>query len=511
MPLKMKQIHQFNKFLPHRPAHLTTPIQKPHHGYHHRTAEKSGVFSVSSSTACHGFIYIPNLWRQINSGIVNGFCTKNSHVPRLLNQSISFGNFKMHLTCRQLLTGGTVSQFSSSLVFNKRFFFSHSSAHVSSTDKQAVSSAKWNSSFVEVSLRGHTCRIPNIWLRDHCRSNKLYNHKTHQKILDLELSSQDWTPSAVSYSEDMTVISIQWKDGHVSHFKLEWLADNYFPGVFSRHAQRVYWNHKMIQSEGLPTVTYTEHMETDGGLTQSLRNLVKYGITVVKGVPASVAATQAVVERVAYVQETLFGKMWLFTADGSRSDTAFTTQSLGAHTDNTYMHTPAGLQVFQCLEHSGSGGETLLVDGFHALQTLQRADSSAFDVLTKTVVPHEYKEDAGDKSPGYHLYNLGTVVTVHPVSGELIQLRFNPYDRAPLNTVRPDDIPAFYEAYEKLSRIISNKDNEVWVKLKPGSVLFIDNWRVMHGRAAFDGNRVMCGCYLPREEWISLARMKGLM
>ena len=46
--------------------------------------------------------------------------------------------------------------------------------------------------------------------------------------------------------------------------------------------------------------------------------------------------------RVTFVQETLFGKMWTFTADAERSDTAYSTQALGSHTDLTYMNTPAG-------------------------------------------------------------------------------------------------------------------------------------------------------------------------
>lgn len=58
--------------------------------------------------------------------------------------------------------------------------------------------------------------------------------------------------------------------------------------------------------------------------------------------PVSVEGTQEVAERVAPVFSTIFGKMWVFTADGSHSDTAYSTQHLGAHTDNTYLVSPAG-------------------------------------------------------------------------------------------------------------------------------------------------------------------------
>lgn len=41
-------------------------------------------------------------------------------------------------------------------------------------------------------------------------------------------------------------------------------------------------------------------------------------------------------------------------------------------------------------------------------------------------------------------------------------------------------------------------------------VIFIDNWRVMHGREAFTGLRQLCGCYLTRDDVLSAARCFGL-
>lgn len=88
--------------------------------------------------------------------------------------------------------------------------------------------------------------------------------------------------------------------------------------------------------------------------------------------------------------------------------------------------------------------------------------------------------------------------------------RFNPYDRAPLNTLPLSQIQDFYVAYDRLSQIIADSANEFWILLTPGRVVFIDNWRVMHGRAAFTGPRTLCGCYLQRDEWVSKARVMGL-
>jgi Taurine catabolism dioxygenase TauD, TfdA family len=43
--------------------------------------------------------------------------------------------------------------------------------------------------------------------------------------------------------------------------------------------------------------------------------------------------------------------------------------------------------------------------------------------------------------------------------------------------------------------------------LRPGEVLLFDNWRVLHGRAAYQGARRLCGAYLNREDFESRLRL----
>jgi trimethyllysine dioxygenase len=45
--------------------------------------------------------------------------------------------------------------------------------------------------------------------------------------------------------------------------------------------------------------------------------------------------------------------------------------ALPAHTDTTYFSEPVGLQFFHLLEHRGTGGKSLYVDGFNAALKLQ--------------------------------------------------------------------------------------------------------------------------------------------
>ncbi|GFR73459.1 trimethyllysine dioxygenase, mitochondrial [Elysia marginata] len=266
--------------------------------------------------------------------------------------------------------------------------------------------------------------VPAVWLRDHCMSPEYYNHETQQKNADPNHLTRNLKIDSVELTDNDCGFTIFWNDGHVSKFAMDWLQGNYYKEKPDSATKRVYWDKNLMESQPLPIVPHEDHMKLEAGLAETVSNLCKYGFSIVEGCKETEEATEKVVERLSFVQETLFGKMWTFTSDGLRSDTAYSTQALGSHTDLSYMETPAGIQVFHCLKHTGSGGETLLVDGFHALDVFREAYPEDFELLTKIVVPHEYKEEPSDASPGYHLYSLGTTVRIHPASGEFIQLRY---------------------------------------------------------------------------------------
>jgi len=54
-------------------------------------------------------------------------------------------------------------------------------------------------------------------------------------------------------------------------------------------------------------------------------------------------------------------------------------------------------------------------------------------------------------------------------------------------------LPGLLTGARKWSRIL--KQREYWEQLQPGRPLLFDNWRVLHGRSSFTGNRRMCGGY----------------
>lgn len=65
------------------------------------------------------------------------------------------------------------------------------------------------------------------------------------------------------------------------------------------------------------------------------------------------------------------------------------------------------------------------------------------------------------------------------------------------------EVERFYEAMRKWNAILTRRDIEYRSQLKPGKTLVFDNWRVLHGRSAFTGERRVCGAYVNRDDFRS--------
>ncbi|KAL8730880.1 MAG: hypothetical protein Q9166_003807 [cf. Caloplaca sp. 2 TL-2023] len=202
---------------------------------------------------------------------------------------------------------------------------------------------------------------------------------------------------------------------------------------------------------------------------------------------------------------TLTGGFWRFTSDLSTKDSAYTQLALGSHTDNTYFTDPAGLQTFHLLSHvNGGGGASLLVDGFRAANILRQESPKAFYTLCHTKIRGHCSGNDGIAIMPDHAFPVITVEEdMHWRTAEITQIRWNNDDRAAMTGLGSETITSFYDAASKWVEILRRPESEYWVQLKPGTVLTFDNWRVLHGRSAFTGEREMCGAYTNMDDFIS--------
>jgi len=346
---------------------------------------------------------------------------------------------------------------------------------------------------------GEKSEFHNVWLRDHCKCEECFNYSTNQREYDIINLSLDIKPSKVTSNEDE--LQLTWPDGHSTIYSAKWLHNHAYkttsPASKGAWVEPFLWNKHQITSADVPQVTYQSLMQDNKELFKASYGIEKFGFTFIHETPTQLSATKNVAERLGgFVRETHFGSEWEFSNKAmDHADTAYTSSRLEAHTDNTYFSDPCGLQVLHCVGHNGSGGENLLVDGFNAAAILKKKDPEAFEFLTSRKIPALYADDS------LYIQANGSVIELNPYWGHVQQIRFNFYDRDVLDCLDPDDVPKFYQAYHAFASIIRDSQNEYWVKLTPGMLLVMANWRVMHGRDVFTGVRTMQGCYCNKDDF----------
>lgn len=166
--------------------------------------------------------------------------------------------------------------------------------------------------------------------------------------------------------------------------------------------------------------------------------------------------------------------------------------------------------MFHLLSHTdGSGGESLLVDGFAAAKILQKEVPDFYNVLSHKKIRYHASGNEGisiQSFTGYPVFNRDSD------NGLLYQIRWNSSDRATMDNWHSDKLlEQWYEAAWKWCEILRRPEVEYWGQLQPGKPLSMfyshshqrttdqlrvfDNWRVLHGRSAFTGKRRICGGY----------------
>jgi trimethyllysine dioxygenase len=348
---------------------------------------------------------------------------------------------------------------------------------------------------------GATSAYPWLWLRDHAHDAETMHPVTRQRQLDTAA-----VPASLRASDVARVdadVHIVWLDSdESSSVPVAFLHQHRSPRPATIRAAptSITWDAAVIADAPL-RVDYDVVMAGDEGVRQWLSTIAAYGFAIVTATPPTAAATEALIRRVGYIRETIFGGFWEFTADLKQADLAYTKSYLPAHTDGTYSHDAPGLQMLHCLHFDGTGGESTMVDGLKIAELLRATEPALFETLSRVAIPGQYIGD------GSHLMAARPVFR-HDHTGTLVQVSYNNSDRAPF-LLPADETTLLYDALRAFDRL-ANSESMRWSHvLRPGEAMLFDNWRVLHGRAAYTGTRTLCGAYLNHEDFESRLRMLG--
>lgn len=301
----------------------------------------------------------------------------------------------------------------------------------------------------------------------------------------------------ISSDGEMDVV---WQDGHISRFAPGFLAAH--AGQAGDRFQPELWGSDLPSRLG--RFGFDAVVEDDEALFQSLRALRDHGIAMLTGVPAEPEATLRVAGRYGPVRETSYGKVFDLISRPDARVAGETARAQIPHTDEPFRYSPPGFIFFHAIRTgAGSGGTSLMVDGFQVAERMRTKTPHLFDLLTRHGVTF-HREHAGEVffSAEAHVISLDA-------SGAITGLRYNDRCLAP-QTGAVEEIDGLIEALAELTRLICDPANQFQHQLQPGEVLVFDNQRVLHGRTAFDptlAERHLRSCNLDRDGVHSAFRM----
>jgi len=346
-------------------------------------------------------------------------------------------------------------------------------------------------------------RFPAVWLRDNCPCAECAIAGSGQKLFGITDLPADTRIASVE--QDYTSVSVTFApDGHVSRFSRVWLS-RHRPGAHLPADDRTEDAKQLWQAadlaQDLPSASWSAFAHDSAELARCLEALLVKGFVLLHDVPTRDRAVLSVAEVFGYVRETNYGSLFEVRVEENPSNLAFSSLPITPHTDNPYRDPVPTIQLLHCLTNAAVGGDSGLVDGFHAAATLRATDPEAFSLLTRTPVTFEYRDADAEVAATNPLIGLDAM-------GRIKQIRFNNRSMRPI-ALPADEIPAFYAAYRAFAELLYRPEAQLSFRLEPGDCVIFDNTRTLHARTGFreSGRRHLQGCYADLDSAASMLQV----
>jgi gamma-butyrobetaine dioxygenase len=335
-----------------------------------------------------------------------------------------------------------------------------------------------------------------LWLRENALDAHTRDPGTSQRLIDaaelpLELAITD-------VHTDAKRLEVEFSDGHRTTFDMAaLLAQSEGPG--DAYAGRVLWDGTL---NDIPEAEFAAACDDDQALGAMLEQLRCFGFVRVRGVPATEAGMQALIDRIGPLRRTNWGGIADVRSVANAYDLTMTQRGLEPHTDNPYREPIPGYIWLHCLRNASEGGDSTLVDGYMAARRLAERDPDAYECLTQTSVQFRYADDTT------HLESAGPLLELN-TQGQPVRVRYNNRTEC-IPALPPDHLERYYAARHKFYELITSDELTVHLKLDEGEMLIMDNYRLFHGRTAFQlagGERHMRQGYVDRDSTDSRRRV----
>ncbi|UYG09264.1 TauD/TfdA family dioxygenase [Halomonas sp. M4R1S46] len=321
-------------------------------------------------------------------------------------------------------------------------------------------------------LDDQTREFAALWLRERTPDTETLDPRTGQRLIEAADLPLDLALEHVELAGD--ALALRFSDGHATHFPLTELRadtdarDTIVPG-------RTLWDARLAEP---PRTDFVAALDDDTALLEMLEGLHRYGFVLVSGVPTDEDGMQALIDRIGPLRRTNWGGIADVKSVADAYDLTMTQRGLEPHTDNPYRDPIPGYIWLHCLTNAAAGGDNTLVDGYRAAQLLRERDPAAFDCLTRVSPGFRYSDDTT------WLESEGPLIELDG-RGQVMRVRYsNRTER--VEALPAEELARYYAARRAFFELITSEELTVHLKLDPGQMLIMDNYRLLHGRRAYE-------------------------
>jgi gamma-butyrobetaine dioxygenase len=334
--------------------------------------------------------------------------------------------------------------------------------------------------------QGAKKEIHPFWLRERVNSENFLDQKTQQRLFDPTMLKNSSEISKVNISDKF--LEVSFKDGSYAKLVIENILKEFEKDNELYFINKISWKSD-FQNNNI--YKFNKNFFEEKIMYESLLDFYKYGFVIFENVPTQDNFIVNFANSIGSIRPTNFGEFFNVKSKPNPNDLAYTSLPLAPHTDNPYRKPVPCIQLLHCIENEVGGGLSTLVDGLAVTEELKKEHPSFFQILTEIKVRFQFVDDNVVLEDWAEMIQLDE-------NKRLKQVRFSPrLDFVPL--MDKEKLELYYAARNKISEMYNSEKFRIEFKLKPGDLLMMDNYRLLHGRTEYnanEGNRFLQGCYI---------------
>ena len=330
--------------------------------------------------------------------------------------------------------------------------------------------------------------IHPFWLRERVSESEHLDPGTQQRLFD---------PATMNFQIEIDeakivgdYLNVKFNDGIISKYEIKKLSLEFAGNDSELNAiNKTQWDCNL---KNFKNFEYRENFFESKEMYEMLVTFYEYGFVIIKNIPTKNNFLIEFGNSIGSVKRTNFGEHFDVKSKPNPNDLAYTALHLTPHTDNPYRNPlPPCIQILHCIENEVSGGYSTLVDGYTVTEFLKKDKPEYYDILSSVKVRFRFIDKDVVLESWSELIHLDQ-------NKNFKSVRFSTrLDYVPL--LEKKELELYYEARKYLSDLYNSDKYRIEFKLEPKDLIMMDNYRLLHGRTAYEtkeGERFLQGCYI---------------